>query len=147
MIDAALAPKLFMGLWLPALAVSAAVPAPAPRLGDLFVVDLGGLPVPVVTCALAALGILLSRPFVWRRETEIGWPLKLLVSAILLIVAQLWVIESHPGWLFAFVVSIGLGFAGYSLLELFGDEAKDFVRDVFARARATIGLGPGKDGQ
>jgi len=129
----------FLAGWVPALAVSAAVPPPAARLGDLFLVDVGGLPVPVVTCALGALGIALSRPFARRAERNLGWPLYILVSLIMLIVAELWIVESRPGWLFAFVVAVGLGFSGFSLLELFGQQVQDFVRSAFAKATATIG--------
>jgi len=146
MFDAPLSFTKFLSGWLPALAVTATVEPPAPRLGDLFLVEFGGLPVPIVTCVLGALGILLARPFARRSEAELGWPLKLLVTAIMLITAELWIIESRPGWLFAFIVAIGMGFSGYSLLELFGDQVKDFARDAFSKARATIGITPkGKD--
>lgn len=132
----------FLAAWLPALAVSTAVPAPHPALGDMFVIDVAGLPVPVVTCLLGALGIALSRPFARRSEAQLGWPMFLLVSAIMLIVVLLWIVESRPGWLFAFVVSVGMGFSGYSLLELFGEQVKDFIRRAFAGAAGTIGKGP-----
>jgi hypothetical protein len=132
-------PKFLAG-WLPALAVSAAVPEP--RLADMFIVPIGGLPVPVVTCGLGALGILLSRPFARRSEAELGWPMKLLVSAIMLVTVELWIVESRPGWLFAFIVSIGLGFSGFSLLELFGEQVKNFLRQAFSQAGATIGITP-----
>lgn len=132
----------FMAGWLPALAVSAAVPGQ--RLGELFLVDIGGLAVPVVTCALGALGIAASRPFTVRAEKDLGWKLRWLVSAILLVMVELWIVESRPGWLFAFVVSIGMGFAGYSLLELFGEQVKETVRAGFDRVRETIGKGTEK---
>ena len=146
MIEAPLSFTKFLAGWLPAFAVSATVPPPAPQLGELFLVELGGLPIPAVTCGLGALGILLSRPFARRSEAELGWPLKLLVTAIMLITVELWIVESRPGWLFAFVVAIGMGFSGYSLIELFGDQVKDFARAAFGKARDTIGLAPnGKD--
>lgn len=129
----------FLSVWLPSLAVSATVPPPAPHLGDLFVVDLGGVPVPIATAAIAAAGVLLARPFARRSEAELGWPLRLAVTAIMLILVLLWIVESRPGWLYAFVVAVGLGFTGYSLLELFGEQVKDFVRTAFDKARGTIG--------
>lgn len=132
----------FLTVWLPTLALAIVVPdAPVP-LGERFLVDLWGLPVPVVTCVLGAVGIFASRPFTRRAEHELGWPLRLLVTFIMLIVVELWILESRPGWLFAFVVAIGLGFSGYSLLELFGEQVKDFVRRAFAGASQTIGKGP-----
>lgn len=134
----------FMAAWLPALAVSSAVPARS--LGDMFLVDMGGLAVPVVTCGLGALGILASRPFTMRSERDLGWKLRWLVSAILLVTVELWIVESRPGWLFAFVVAIGMGFAGYSLLELFGEQVKETVRAGFDRIRETIGRTGRSDG-
>ena len=128
----------FLTGWVPALAVSATVD-PAPRVGDLFLIDLQGLPVPIVTCALGLLGIVLSRPFARRSEAELGLLLKLLVSAIMLVTVELWIVEARPSWLYAFVVSVGFGFAGYSLLELFGEQITELVRDAFTRARAGIG--------
>lgn len=141
MIDLQMSSAKFLLGWLPALAVSASVD-PQPRLGDLFLVDLAGLPVPVVTCALGALGIMLSRLFAGRTEAELSWPLRLVVSTIMLIVVELWIVESRPSWLYAFVVAVGLGFAGYSLLELFGDQVRQFLQSVFSKARETIGQMP-----
>lgn len=128
----------FLTVWLPMMAVSIVVPDARTPLGDRFLVDLAGLPIPVVTCILGAVGIIAARPFTVRAEAQLGWPLRLLVGFILLVTVQLWIIESRPGWLFAFVVSIGLGFSGYSLLELFGEQVKDLVRRAFSRAGSTI---------
>lgn len=135
----------FLVAWVPSFTVAATVQPPAPDLGQAFFVDVGGVPIPAVTCALGALGIVLSRPFARRTEADLDWPMFLLVSAIMLIVVELWIIESHPSWLFAFVVAIGLGFSGYSLLERFGEEVREFVSDVFSKARETIGRKPGGD--
>lgn len=128
----------FFKLWLPTLAVAIVVPEPHASLGDRFLMDLAGLPIPVVTCILGAIGIIAARPFTVRAEAELGWPLRLLVSFIMLVLVELWIIENRPGWLFAFVVAIGLGFSGYSLLELFGSEVKDLIRRAFKRAGSSI---------
>ena len=128
----------FLQVWLPTLAVALAVPDVQTPLGDRFLIDLAGLPVPIVTCILGAIGIIAARPFTVRAEADLGWKLRLLVSFIMLIVVQLWIIESRPGWLFAFVVAIGLGFSGFSLLELFGEQVKEFLRRAFASATSTI---------
>lgn len=119
----------FFATWLPALAVSASVD-PAPRLADLFAVQLGGFTVPLLTCGLGLLGVLLARPLAKRRETTVGWPGFALVSLIMLIVVELWIVESRPGALFAFVIAIGLGFSGYSLIELVGDQVRDFIKRI-----------------
>lgn len=129
----------FLSVWLPTLAVAIVVPDVQTPLGDRFLMDLAGLPIPIVTCILGAVGIIAARPFTVRAEKDLGWKLRLLVSFIMLVVVQLWIIESRPGWLFAFVVAIGLGFSGYSLLELFGDQVKDFVRRAFAGANTSKG--------
>lgn len=128
----------FFSVWLPMVAVSIVVPDARTPLGDRFLMDLAGLPIPVVTCILGAVGIIAARPFTVRAEAQLGWPLRLLVGFILLVTVQLWIIETRPGWLFAFVVSIGLGFSGYSLLELFGEQVKDLVRRAFERASSSI---------
>ncbi|GAA0760704.1 hypothetical protein [Erythrobacter ramosus] len=139
----------FAAVWLPTLAVAVVVPDVETPLGDRFLLDLAGLPIPVVTCILGAVGIVAARPFTVRTEADLGWKLRLLVSFIMLVVVQLWIIESRPGWLFAFVVAIGLGFSGFSLLELFGEQVKDFVRRAFAGATSTIsgpvGIDPQRD--
>ncbi len=136
--------KFILG-WLPSLAVSAVMPAPTigeVSPGDMAVVIAGGVPIPVVTCVLGLLGIALSRPLARRGEAQLSWTMFGLVSAIMLILVELWIIESRPGWLFAFVVSIGLGFSGYSLIEVLGAQAQDFVRGLLSRARATNGSTP-----
>lgn len=130
----------FAAAWLPLLAASAAVD-PAPRLADLFALSLGGIVVPPVTCALGALGVLAARPLARKTESTLGWGSFALVSLIMLVVVELWVAESRPGALFAFVVAIGLGFSGFSLIELVGTEIRDFITNIMGKA---AGLVPGK---
>ncbi len=143
-MTAALSFREFLTGWVPAMAAVAVTPPPAPALGQMFLVDLGGVPVPVVTCLFAVLGIGLSRLLARRTEAKLGWGSFAAVTAIMLIVVLLWIVESRPSWLYAFVVSIGLGFSGYSLIELFGQQVKSFVTDVFDKARSTIGQTPPK---
>lgn len=125
--------------WVPTMTAVAISPPPAPALGQMFLVDLGGVPVPVVTCLLAAMGIGLSRLLARRTEAQLGWLSFAAVTVIMLVVVLLWIVESRPSWLYAFVVSIGLGFSGYSLVELFGEQVKSFMTDIFDKARSTIG--------
>ncbi|MAY77799.1 hypothetical protein AAG594_02890 [Citromicrobium bathyomarinum] len=136
-------PQFLLG-WVPALAASSVVPDAAPPLADAMLVVVGGVPVPLVTCALGLLGVLMARPLARKSESALSWPLFALVSAIMLILVELWIIESRPGWLFAFVIALGLGFSGYSLIELLGDQMRDFIKDIMGKARGAIGLG--KDG-
>lgn len=130
----------FLAGWVPALALTRVMPDPP--FGQLAVVALGGVPVPLVTCTLGLLGVLMSRPLARRGEAQLSWPLFALVSAIMLIVVELWIVETQPGWLFAFVVAIGLGFSGYSVIELMGEQAQGFIRAVFDRVKSTIGARP-----
>lgn len=129
----------FMIAWLPTMAAVSVTPPPAPALGQMFLVDVGGVPVPVVTCLFAVLGIGLSRLLARRTEAQLGWLSFAAVTTIMLIVVLLWIVESRPSWLYAFVVSIGLGFSGYSLIELFGEQVRSFLTDIFDKARSTIG--------
>ena len=120
----------FFPAWLPALAISASVD-PAPRLADAFMLHMGGIAVPPITSLLGIAGVLMARPLARKREKS-GWPAFALVTAIMLIVVQLWIVESRPGALFAFVIAIGLGFSGYSLIELVGSEIGNFVKRIVA---------------
>lgn len=135
--------KFLLG-WAPALALSASVESGAtlaPRLADAFTFDLAGIAVPPVTCALGLLGVLMARPLAKRRENALSWPLFVLVSAIMLIVVELWIVEDRPGALFAFVVAIGMGFSGYSLIELAGDQISAFIKRVIALPTGKLGGG------
>ncbi len=127
----------FAAAWLPMLAASVAVD-PAPRLADLFVVKLGGFTVPALTCALGAIGVLAARPLARKSETALSWPLFILVSLIMLVVVELWILENGPGALFAFVIAIGLGFSGYALIEMVGEEVRGFLKNIVAGASGKL---------
>lgn len=123
----------FLAGWLPAFAVTASID-PAPRLADVFTFAVGGYQVPPVTCLLGAIGVLAARPLARRSESGLSWPMFALVSLIMLLTVELWVLEARPGALFAFVVAIGLGFSGYSVIELAGNEIRavivNFIRSA-----------------
>lgn len=122
----------FLVAWLPAMAVTATID-PAPRLADAFTVDVGGAIVPPVTCLLGLLGIVMSRPLVRRSEAALSASAFWLVSAILLVMVELWILDSRPGALFAFVIAIGVGFSGYSLIELVGDQVRALARRMLSK--------------
>lgn len=126
--------------WVPALAATSVVPEVAPELADTMLVVIGGVPIPLVTCVLGFLGVIMARPLARKSESALSWPLFLLVTAIMLILVELWILESRPRWLFAFVIAIGLGFSGYSLIELLGDQMRDFIKDIVGKARGAIGI-------
>lgn len=116
----------FVTGWVPAVALASVVD-PAPRLADAFILPIGGVSVPLVTCALGALGVLLARPLARRQESTLPLPLFLVVSAIMFLTVEIWIIDSRPPALFAFVIAIGLGFSGFSLIELVGDQVREFA--------------------
>lgn len=124
-------------------ATAAAAEGPAPASG-LVLVQLGGFSLPIVQMVLALAGVLMARPLAPRGVPPLGLAKQLLVTAIMLVLAMTWVIDSRPGVLFTFVVSIGLGFSGYSLIELAGEELLDTLKAAFATLRTRLGIGTGK---
>lgn len=129
--------KQFLLTWAPMSAITATV-APAPG-GAATVVQFEGIAVPVVTSVLGLVGVLASRWLALPKERPLGTPSFLVVSLIMMIIVELWIVESQPGWLFAFVVAIGVGFSGYSLIELLGDQIKELIKSAFASAREGFG--------
>lgn len=123
--DPTLTPGAFYAAWTPALlfASSASKASPAE-----LVITAGGIDWPVVTLAIAAIGVLAARPIAPKRNPPLGLAKNILVTLIMLVAALLWVLDSRPGLLFAFVVSIGLGFSGYTLIELLGEEIAAYVK-------------------
>lgn len=118
-------PAAFYAAWTPTLLVASAASKASPA--DV-VVQAGGFQWPVVTLALAAIGVLVARPIAPKRNPPLGLAKNILVTLIMLVAALLWVLDSRPGLLFAFVVSIGLGFSGYTLIELLGEEIAAYVK-------------------
>lgn len=119
-------PATFALLWPPLMAVTAATqPLHEPTPFTLVVL---GYPVPVITAALAVIGVLLARPLSPKGNPPLSLPRNVLVSIILVLLALVWVIDSQPGLLFALVVSIGLGFAGFSVIELIGSQIMTAIR-------------------
>jgi hypothetical protein len=132
----------FYGPWAFSLAAAA---LGEPRGGGGLMIQIDALSVPALQGALAVAGVLLARPLAPRREMQVGWPRFAVVTAIMLIVAVVWVAQSRPGPLLAFVVSIGLGFSGYSLIEFAGREIEGAIRRLIGAAAHghAPGTGPG----
>lgn len=124
-------PAIFGVLWPPALAASAAL-QPAHELTP-FTLDVAGVPVPIVTATIAVVGVLLARPLSPKGNPPLSLGRNLAVSAILALLALVWVVDSKPGLLFALVVSIGLGFAGFSVIELIGTQIMTAIRRAFGQ--------------
>lgn len=119
----------FYALWTPMLMATSGGRHASPA--DV-VATAAGVEWPVVTMVIAAVGVLAARLLSPRGAQPLSLGRALLVTLIMLIAAELWVIDTRPGLLFAFVVSIGLGFSGYSLIELMGDQIAAYVKRVFA---------------
>jgi uncharacterized membrane protein YoaK (UPF0700 family) len=121
--------------WFAALAVAGAQPpASTPTI-----VHFQGLDVPIVQAVLAVTGVLMARPLARKKESTLPLRQFLTVTAIMLVAALAWVIETRPTILFAFVVAIGLGFSGYALVETVSDEIQDIVKRLFAAATSVLG--------
>lgn len=122
--------------WTLALAASTAEPMVAAP-----VVHFAGLGLPVVQSLLAVAGVLMARPLARKREAGLSLLHFAVVTVVMIVVALAWVAESRPGVLFTFVVAIGLGFSGYSLIETAGDEIQNFIRRVIAEVSELIHFG------
>ncbi|MBA4781182.1 hypothetical protein [Blastomonas sp.] len=123
----------FVAIWTPSFAATAAT-QPLHQATP-FTANLLGVSVPVVTAIVAVVGVLLARPLSPKGNPPLSLGRNLAVSAILALLALVWVIDSQPGLLFALVVSIGLGFAGFSVIELIGAQ-------IMASLRRAIGQPP-----
>ncbi len=129
MSDPSLGPATFYAAWTPTLMLASAAGRASPS--DVVILA-GGVDWPVITLAIAAIGVLAARPLSPRRNPPLPFWKGALVTLIMLVVALLWVIDTRPGLLFAFVVSIGLGFSGYTVIELMGEQISETVKRIFA---------------
>ncbi|HEX7821059.1 MAG TPA: hypothetical protein VF463_10620 [Sphingobium sp.] len=134
-------PSLFLPAW--------STTALATGLGDSAapagqaIVHLGwlGLDVPVASAILAVLGVVLARPIAPKGPAPLTVWQTLCVYALTALLLLSWVVESRPGILFTFVMSIGLSFSILSVLELIGDQAREF----FGRLIAVFNIKGGSD--
>lgn len=124
---------LFAVLWPPAFAATVAN-EPINQVTP-YTANFLGVSVPVVTSIVALVGVLLARPLSPRGNPPLSAGRNLAVSAILALLALVWVVDSQPSLLFALVVAIGLGFAGFSVIELIGAQ-------IIASLRRAIGQPP-----
>lgn len=116
----------FLMFWPPTMAATAAT-QPL-HVVTPYSFDLLGVSVPVVTAVVAVLGVVLARPLSPKGNPPLTLGRNLAVSTILALLALVWVIDSQPGLLFALVVSVGLGFAGFSVIELIGTQIMNALR-------------------
>lgn len=121
--------------WTAALVASAAEPAAT----GATVFQFEGMTFPAVQAVLAIAGVLMARPLARKKESALPLSHFLIVTAIMLVIALAWVAQSQPGVLFTFVVAIGLGFSGYSLVETAGAETQNFVKRVIAQVTDALG--------
>lgn len=136
-------PSAFYLPWFAALAVAGEQPSATASAATI--IHFQGLDLPLVQSVLAVAGVLMARPLARKQESTLPLSHFLVVSAIMTIAALAWVAQSRPNVLFTFVVAIGLGFSGYSLVETAGAEIQAFLKRIFAMA--TDGLSnPGSNG-
>ncbi|MBD3728745.1 MAG: hypothetical protein IE933_03485 [Sphingomonadales bacterium] len=109
-----------------------------------IVLELSGIEIPVIRCLLGALGIFAARPLARKKEEALPLWQFLLVTAVMLLMVEIWIVESRPGWLLTFAVAIGLGFSGFSLIELLGDQLKELVKAAFDTLKQSISRLTGK---
>lgn len=128
----------FYGPWaMSVLAAAVGEPRLAAHAAPGMMLHVDSLAIPVLQAVLAVVGVLMARPLAPRREAEVGWLRFALVTAIMAIVAVIWVAQSRPGPLLTFVVSIGLGFSGYSLIEFAGREIEGMIKRLIGLSAGT----------
>jgi len=126
--------------WAAALGASAFVPDAG---GNYILIEFAGMEWPVLRLILAIAGVVLARPLAPRREPSPGLVKSISLTALMVFVACVWVIEARPGLLFTLVVAIGLGFSGYTLIELTGARVEAAARRVLEAAVKQSGGEPG----
>lgn len=136
MIEGPVAFHKFAASWAVAALASVPLDKAAPQAETVLL--LGGVEIPIITAALGLLGVACARFLALPKERSLGTPRFLVVSLLMVVAVQLWIVEARPGWLFAFVLSIGLGFSGFSLIELLGDQVKETAKAGFEGARGAF---------
>ncbi len=136
MIEGPVAFHKFAASWAVAALASVPLDKAAPQAETVLL--LGGVEIPIITAALGLLGVACARFLALPKERSLGTPRFLVVSLLMVVAVQLWIVEARPGWLFAFVLAIGLGFSGFSLIELLGDQVKETVKAGFEGARGAF---------
>ena len=107
----------------------------------MLIISLAGFDVPLITAIVGALGVLLARPLAPKGANPIGRIQSACVAAICVLLVLAWIIESHPGLLFALIMAIGIGFSGFAIIELAGQEALAFIRRIGAALNPSKGDG------
>ena len=107
MIEAPIAAPKFAAGWLGVVAASVPIDQAAPQAA--LIINIGGIELPAITSALGMIGVLAARFLALPKERSLGTPRFIVVSLLMLVAVEIWIVESRPGWLFAFVLAIGLG--------------------------------------
>lgn len=122
----AIPPALFLPLWSTAALATGLNEGPTPSPQAIAHIAWLGIDVPVASAILAVLGVILARPIAPKGPTPLTIWQTLCVYVLTALLLLSWVVESRPGILFTFVMSIGLSFSILSVLELIGDQAREF---------------------
>jgi hypothetical protein len=137
----AIPPALFLPAWSGAAIAAGVRDSDAPVGQALLHIGWAGIDVPVVSAILAVLGVVLARPIAPKGPAPLTLWQTLCVYAITALLLLAWVVERRPGFLFTFVMSIGLSFSILSVLEVIGDQARGF----FSRLAAAFTIKGGSD--
>ncbi|MFB0874585.1 MULTISPECIES: hypothetical protein [unclassified Sphingobium] len=121
----AIPPSIFLPGWSGAALAAGVGDTHAPAQAIVRLAWLG-LDVPIASALFVVLGVVLARPIAPKGPAPLSLWQTLCVYALTALLLLAWVIESRPGILFAFVMSIGLSFSILSVLEAIGDQARDF---------------------
>ena len=136
-----ISPAIFLPTWSSAAVATGLGQARYASGQALMHIDWLGLDVPVASAILAVLGVVLARPIAPRGPAPLTLWQTVCVYCLTTLLLLAWVVESRPGILFTFVMAIGLSFSILSVLELIGDQAREF----FGRITAAFNTKGGSD--
>lgn len=128
----AIPPALFLPGWSSAAIAAGMNDAALPGRQAIVHIAWAGIDVPIVSAILAVLGVVLARPIAPKGPAPLSLWQTLCVYALTALLLLSWVVESRPGFLFTFVMAIGLSFSILSVLELIGDQARGFFGGLAA---------------
>lgn len=134
----------FYTAWASAMATVRLVGVEAPpHLGEAIRLEVGGYGFPLITglFAIAAViaGSVLGKGVAGAGSAPIGVGKRVLVAVVMTMIALIWIDMDRPALLYAFVISLGLGYSGIALIALAGEEITAFVKRIFAGVTGALG--------
>ena len=96
---------------------------------------------------VAILGVMLIRPMAPAGSPPLSKGKRLALGMALTIGAAIYAVERLESYLPSFVIAVGIGFSGQSIVELIGREALNIARERIASVRAAVGTLFSKGGE